>query len=43
MLARLKGQAMTPPAIETPLSVSEEPVANVHRYDHLRMEAGDVR
>lgn len=43
VLARLKGPAITPPAIQTPLSVSEEPVANVHRYDHLRMEAGDVR
>jgi len=43
VLARLKGPATTPPPIETPLSVSEEPVANVHRYDHLRMEAGDVR
>lgn len=37
MLNRLKSGPMPPP-VETPLSVSEVPIADAGRYDQLRAE-----
>ncbi|MDB5800592.1 MAG: integrase core domain protein [Rhodocyclales bacterium] len=42
VLARLKQPAALPLDV-SPIALSEEPMANVHRYDHLRVEVGDVR
>jgi hypothetical protein len=30
-----------PPPVETPLTVSEAPIADTGRYDQLRVEASD--
>ncbi len=42
VLARLKSGIPSPGLVATNLTVTEEPQANVHRYDHLRMEVSDV-
>lgn len=39
VLARLQSPLMTLTPVETSLTLSEEPLANVHRYDHLRTQA----
>jgi transposase len=43
VLARLKSGMPPSGPVTTNLTISEEPQANVHRYDHLRMEVSDVR
>ena len=40
MLNRLKSGPMPPP-VETPLMISEVPIADTGRYDQLRMEEPD--
>jgi hypothetical protein len=42
VLARLRA-AENPVTIATPLALNEEPMANTHRYDHLRTEVSHVR
>ena len=43
VLARLKSGLPKPDTIDTALTLAEEPLANVDRYDRLREEACDVR
>jgi hypothetical protein len=38
VLARLQSPVVTLTPVETSLTLSEEPLANVHRYDHLRTQ-----
>jgi len=38
VLARLQSPVLTLTPVETSLTLSEEPLANVHRYDHLRTQ-----
>ena len=40
MLNRLKSDPL-PPLVETPLTVSEAPIADTGRYDRLRAEVTD--
>lgn len=42
VLARLKSGMPSSAPVATSLTISEEPQANVDRYDHLRMEVSDV-
>ena len=42
VLARLRA-VENPVTIATPLALNEEPMANTHRYDHLRTEVSHVR
>ena len=42
VLARLKSPQTTPSTVEVPLTLEEEPQANMHRYDHLREEMSNV-
>lgn len=43
VLARLKAGMPSLGPVATNLTVTEEPQANTHRYDHLRTEMSDVR
>ncbi len=42
VLARLKSSMAKPEPITTGLTIIEEPMANMHRYDRLRQEVSDV-